>query len=82
MEQKYKSTVDGLLELLTRIKETCGGDTPIQVNVLGNGCVTGLTSVWLDNDMGNSESIVYIETDIEENYYPDMFEFYAQGEEI
>jgi hypothetical protein len=82
MQQKYKSTVNGLLELLTKVKETCGGDTPIQVNVIGNGCVTGLTSVCLDNNEDINESILYIETNIEENYYPDMFEFYTQGKEI
>ena len=82
MQQKYKSTVNGLLELLIKLKETYDGDMPIQVNVIGNGCVTGLTSICLDNNEGINESILYIETDIEENYYPDMFEFYTQGEEI
>lgn len=82
MAQKYATTVDGLIEVLTRIKEKCGGDTHVQVNVFGQPCVTGLNSVCLDNDMGNNNALVYLETDIEEISYPKMFEFYTQGKEI
>ena len=81
-KQKYKSTIDGLIECLTDIKKKCGGNTYIQVNVLGHDCVTGLTSVCLDNDEGNDNALVYIETDIEEKSYPATFNFYTQGEEI
>lgn len=82
--QKYPSTIDGLIEVLTRIKEKCGGGTYVQVNVFGHDCVTGLCSVCLDNDMGNNEedALVYIETDIDEVNYPATFEFYTQGKEI
>ena len=81
-QKQYKATIDGLIQCLTDIKEKCGGDTVIQVNVIGHDCVTGLSSVCLDNDMGNDESLVYIETDIEENRCPSTFEFYTQGKEI
>lgn len=81
-KQKYKTTVGSLIELLTEIKEKCGEDTPIQVNDLARGCITGLTSVCLDNNEGNSESIVYIETDTDETPYPSTFEFYTQGEDL
>ena len=79
---EYEATIDGLIEVLTRIKEKCGGNTFVQVNAIGTPCVTGLVSVCLDNDMGNDEAIVYIETDINDKYYPATFAFYTQGEEI
>ena len=82
MKKEYTSTVDGLIEVLTRIKEKCGGDTYVQVNVIGGKCATGLVSVCLDNDEGNDNALVYLETDIEENYCPSTFEFYTQGKEI
>ena len=80
---EYPATVDGLIEVLTRIKEKCGGSTYVQVNTLGES-ITGLVSVCLDNDMGTDEenALVYLETDIDENYYPATFNFYTQGEEI
>ena len=81
-KQNYPSTIDGLIECLTDIKEKCGGNTYIQVNAIGHECVTGLISVCLDNDEGNDNAIVYIETDIEEKRYPKQFEFYTQGKEI
>lgn len=81
-QKQYKTTIDGLIQCLTDIKEKCGGDIPIQVNVKGHDCVTDLSSVCLDNDEGNDYALVYIETDIEENYYPETFEFYTQGKEI
>ena len=81
-KNKYETTIDGLIECLTDIKSKCSGDTFVQVNVVGHECVTGLISVCLDNDMGNDEALVYIETDIEESRYPAEFEFYTQGEEI
>ena len=40
--------------------------------------VVGLTSVCLDNDMGNNNAIVYLETDTE-TVCPRQFEFYTQG---
>lgn len=79
---KHKPTIDGLIEVLTRIKEKCGGDTYVQVNVFGHECTTGLTSVCLDNNEGNDSAIVYLETDTEQNPYPTTFEFYTQGEEL
>ena len=81
---EYKATIDGLIQCLTDIKEKCGGDTYVQINPIGTnvGCVTGLTSVCLDNDLGNDEALVYIETNIDEAYYPATFKFYTQGEEI
>lgn len=79
---QYKSTIDGLIEVLTRIKEKCGGDTFVQVNVFGHECTTGLTSVCLDNNEGNENAIVYIETDTEQTRCPATFEFYTQGEDI
>ena len=82
MTDKYIANVDGLIEILTKIKEKCGGNTPVQVNVLGEGCATGLVSVCLDNNEGNKDAIVYLETDTEENFYPATFNFYTQGEEI
>ena len=81
-KQKYNSTIDGLIECLTDIKKKCGGNTYIQVNVLGHDCVTGLVSVCLDNNEDNDNALVYIETDIEEKFYPTTFNFYTQGEEI
>ena len=80
--QRYPTTVDGLIEVLTKIKKACGGNTYVQVNVLGEKCVTGLVSVCLDNNEGNENAIVYLETDTEENFYPATFNFYTQGEEI
>ena len=80
--KQYKSTIDGLMECLTDIKNKCGGDTYVQVNVFGHDSCTGLNSVCLDNNGGNDTAIVYIETDLEENYYPATFELYTQGEEI
>ena len=59
--KEYETTVNSLIELLTLIKEKCGGNTPIQVNVLGSEHVTGLTSVCLDNDTGNHESIMHVD---------------------
>jgi hypothetical protein len=81
---KYPTTVDGLIEVLTKIKEACGGNTYVQVNAFGHDCVTGLRSVCLDNDMGTNEkdALVYIETDLDETCYPATFEFYTQGREI
>lgn len=79
---QYKATIDGLIECLTNIKEKCGGDTYIQVNVLGHDSVTGLTSICLDNDMGNDNALVYIETDTETVHCPSTFNFYTQGKEI
>ena len=81
-KDKYKATIDGLIECLTDIKKVCGGNLPLQVNVIGNECVTGLVSVCLDNDLGNEEALVYLETDTSGNICPSKFEFYTQGEEI
>ena len=81
-KQEYIATVDGLIQCLNDIKEKCGGDTYVQVNVFGQPCVTGLNSVCLDNDLGNDEAIVLLETDIEQTYYPAKFKFYTQGEDI
>jgi hypothetical protein len=81
-EKKYTTSVGSLIKLLNEIKEKCGENTPVQVNILGHECTTGLTSVCLDNDMGNDQSIVYFETDMEENYFPATFEFYTQGKEL
>ena len=78
----HPTTVDGLIEVLTKIKKACGGNTYIQVNDMKNGCTTGLMSVCLDNNEGNSEALVYIETDSDEYIYPHTFEFYTQGKEI
>lgn len=78
---KYTADIDGLIACLTDIKEACGGRTPVQVNVFGTENVVGLTSICLDNDMGNNEAIVYIETD-KETVCPTQFEFYTSGEEI
>lgn len=80
--ETHPTTVDGLIEVLTRIKEVCGGNTYVQVNDMKNACTTGLISVCLDNDMGNNEALVYIETDSDEYRYPTTFEFYTQGKEI
>ncbi len=80
--KQYKSTIDGLMECLTDIKNKCGGDTYVQVNVFGHACTTGLTSVCLDNNEGNDSAIVYVETDTDLNPYPATFEFYTQGKEI
>ena len=81
-QKQYETTIDGLIQCLTDIKEKCGGDTHVQINVLGGECVTGLVSVCLDNDLGNDNAIVYLETDTEERYCPKTFELYTQGEEI
>lgn len=82
-KQKYIATVDGLIECLTDIKNACGGETPVQVNVIGAGCVTGLTSVCLDNDLFDEDgAIVYVETNPDEVYCPTTFNFYTQGREI
>lgn len=81
-KEKYPITIDGLIECLTDIKSKCGGNTFVYVNVLGHECVSGLVSVCLDNDMGNDEALVCIETDIEDLRYPEEFDFYTQGEEI
>ena len=80
--KQYKATIDGLIQCLTDIKEKCGGNTHVQINVYGNKCVTGLISVCLDNDMGNDNALVYLETDTEERFCPATFNFYTQGEEI
>ena len=61
---KYTSNVDGLIEFLERVKQIYGGKTPVQVNAIGNDCVTGLTSVCVDDNEGKHEAIVYIETDL------------------
>lgn len=79
---QYSATINGLIECLTDIKEKCGGDTYVQINAIGGECATGLVSVCLDNDEGNDNALVYLETDIEENYCPNTFEFYTQGKEI
>ena len=81
-QKQYKATIDGLIQCLEDIKAKCGGNTFIQVNVLGHDCVTGLCSVCLDNDTGNDDALVYIETDIEEKRYPATFDFYTQGADI
>lgn len=79
---RYRATINGLIECLTDIKNKCGGDTFVHVNALGHDCCTGLTSVCVDNNEGNETALVYIETDLEENYYPATFELYTQGEEL
>ena len=79
---QYSATIDGLIECLTDIKEKCGGDTYVQVNVIGGECATGLVSVCLDNDEGNDNALVYIETNTERNFCPENFTFYTQGKEI
>ena len=81
-KKQYPVTIDGLIECLQNIKSACGGDTAIQVNIYGHDAITGLVSVCLDNDMGNDEALVYIETDPDENIFPTSFEFYTQGEDI
>ena len=78
MTTKYTTDVDGLIECLTNIREVCGGKTPVQINVYSLDNVVGLTSVCLDNDMGNNDAIVYLETDTE-TVCPRQFEFYTQG---
>lgn len=79
----YPTTVDGLIAVLTRIKEKCGGGTHVQVNLVGHDMV-GLGSVCLDNDMGTNEedALVYLEANPDEVKFPDKFAFYTQGEEI
>ena len=81
-EKYYVTTLDGLIQCLTDIREACGGSTYVQINDCGVGCTYGLTSVCLDNDTGNDETLVYLETDTDEKFYPQTFRFYTQGEEI
>ena len=79
---QYSATIDGLIECLTDIKEKCGGDTPLQINLYSDKMIP-LSSICLDNDMGNEESIIYIEGDYEtESSFKGTFTFYTQGEEI
>ena len=81
-KEQYSTTVDGLIELLTEVKRECGGNTRVQINVQGHECVTGLNSVCLDNDMGNNQALVYLETTMQKPYCPATFNFYTQGKEI
>ena len=82
MTKEYVNNVDNLIKVLTRIKEKCGGHTPLQINLYSDKMIP-LSSICLDNDMGNEESIVYIEGDYEtESSFKGTFTFYTQGKEI
>ena len=74
----YRATVDGLIQVLTKIKQEYGGHTPIQVNAIGTPCVTRFTSICVDDDL-SEEPIVYIETDIEDRTYSETFGAYTQS---
>lgn len=79
---KHVSSVEGLIEALQNIKETYG-NLPIQVNAIGTDCVTGLSSVCVDDDMGGDIPIVYIETVIEDKVFTPIFNVYSQsGKEV
>ena len=78
----YETTIDGFIDCLTDIKKYCGGNTPVQINPIGGECVTGISSICLDNDEGNDNALVYLETEINLNNCPKTFEFYTQGGEL
>ena len=84
--KNYPCTIDGLIECLTYVKNKCenGGNIQIQVNVFNQPYTTGLTSICLDNDMGNSadNALLLIETDTEGAMCPANFNFYTQGKDI
>ena len=78
----HVSSVEGLIEALQNIKRTYG-NLPIQVNAIGTPCVTGLTSVCVDDDMGGDIPIVYIETVVDDKVYTPTFNVYSQsGKEV
>lgn len=77
----HVSSIDGLIEALQNIKRAYG-NLPVQVNAIGTACVTGLTSVCVD-DMGGDTPIVYIETVIEDKVFTPVFNVYSQsGKEV
>lgn len=82
MTKEYVNNVDNLIKVLTQIKEKCGGNTPVQINLYSDKTIP-LSSICLDNTEGNDESIIYIEGDYETNAsFKGTFAFYTQGEEI
>lgn len=81
--KKYEATVDGLIQCLLDIKAKCGGNIPVQINVLGSPNPIGLHAVCCDNDTGNDKALVYLEATPESDVKcPVHFNLYSQGEEI
>ena len=80
-EKTYKNTVENLIEILERVKEKCGKDTPVVINVCG-GDMHPLNSICLDNSEGNNESMLLIEVDTQTKSLKGGFTFYTQGEEV
>ena len=73
----YKATVDGLIEVLNKIKSTYG-NIPIQVNAIGTDYVTRLSSVCVDDT--DNEPIIYIETILDDDKpYSETFGAYTQS---
>ena len=74
----YRATVDGLIQVLDKIKQEYGGEIPIQVNAIGTDHVTAFSSICVDDTEG--EPIVYIETILEDSeVYSETFGAYTQS---